>query len=36
MTDRRAIERLLATVRLAGVLFAIFEIGFLTTDFPRG
>jgi signal transduction histidine kinase len=34
--DRRAIERLLAIVRLVGVLFAALEIGFLTTDFPRG
>jgi signal transduction histidine kinase len=36
VTDRRAIERWLAIVRLGGVVFAIVEVGFLSKDFPPG
>jgi signal transduction histidine kinase len=36
VTDRRAIERWLAFVRLGGVVFAALEIGLLTKDFPPG
>jgi signal transduction histidine kinase len=36
LTDRRAIERWLAIVRLGGVAFAVVEIGLLSNDFPRG
>ena len=36
MTDRRAVERWIAIVRLGGVLFAAIEVGFLSKNFPAG
>jgi signal transduction histidine kinase len=36
VTDRRAVERWIALVRLGGVAFAALEIGFLSTNFPPG
>ncbi len=34
MTNRRAVERWIANVRLGGVVFAALEVGFLSKDFP--
>jgi signal transduction histidine kinase len=36
MTDRRAVERWIAIVRLGGVVFAVLEVGFFSKDFPPG
>src|SRR5256714_1235499 len=36
MTNRRAVERWIAYVRLGGVVFAAVEVGFLSKDFPPG
>ena len=36
MTNRRAVERWIANVRLGGVVFAALEVGFLSKNFPAG
>jgi signal transduction histidine kinase len=36
VTNRRAVERWIANVRLGGVVFAALEVGFLSKDFPPG
>jgi signal transduction histidine kinase len=36
VTNRRAVERWIANVRLGGVVFAGLEVGFLSKDFPPG
>ncbi len=35
MTPRRSVERWIGWVRLGGVLFALIEVGFFSSDFPR-
>ena len=35
MTPRRAVERWIGWVRLGGVVFALLEVGFFSSDFPR-